>query len=112
MPEADLRKKALAAQQSAAHFAHIFSLIEKNQQCRTSKETLIGENFLLCTYLRENLEMLTLTQILGGILIIIVTIVGIPAIKKFEWAGKANTVRVVKAQRQENLKTVLTKRIL
>ena len=44
----------------------------------------------MCEYTKDNLDCITVTQLCGCLLVIIITCIGIPAIKKFEWAGNAN----------------------
>ncbi|KAH0792566.1 hypothetical protein GPJ56_003551 [Histomonas meleagridis] len=63
--------------------------LESMKQCEFSKNEMRGEKFLFCSYMKDNLDMLMLSQFVGCILIIIITSIGVSAIKKFEWAGNA-----------------------
>ena len=69
--------------------------LESFEQCTYSRNEIKEENFLFCTYMKDSIDMITLTQFIGCILIIIITITGIDAIKKFEWAGNSNLTNVV-----------------
>jgi hypothetical protein len=85
--DSQLRAEAKLKLEDAVSFARIWQLIDDNRHCRFSKNEMRGEQFLFCTYLRVSLDMLTLTQVVGALLIVIITGIGIPAIKKFEYAG-------------------------
>jgi hypothetical protein len=78
-------------------FVNILLLIDDNQHCKYSKNEMREENFLMCIYLKDNLDMLTCTQAVGAILLVLITLTGIPAIRKFEWAGHANMGGVLNA---------------
>jgi hypothetical protein len=82
-----LREYAKLKLTDAVDFASTWQLIDNNRHCRFSKAEMHGEQFLFCTYMRVSLDMLTLTQVVGAILLVIITCIGIPAIKKFEYAG-------------------------
>jgi hypothetical protein len=110
IPEADIKAAATTALEGAIAWSELFMILDRNQQCKPSKDAITGENFLFCTYLRDNLDMLTLTQVVGALLLLIITIVGIPAIKKFEWAGNAGLNGVFNGQRKVNLNKARAKR--
>jgi hypothetical protein len=110
MPETELRERAEIVVEEAVNWSQMFQVMDRNQQCRPSKETIDGEYFLFCIYLKSNLDMLTMTQLIGGILIIVITAVALPAIKKFEWAGNANLAGVFNGQRRANLNRARAKR--
>jgi hypothetical protein len=110
--EGDLKKEATETLGSAISWAEIFAVLDRNQQCKPSKDAMAGENFLFCSYLRDNLDMLTLTQVIGAVLIVVITIVGIPALKKFEWAGNAGLSGVFNGQRKVNLNKARAKRAI
>jgi hypothetical protein len=82
-----LKQEARQKLGDAVSFARVWQLVDDNRQCRFSREEMRGERFLFCTYMRISLDMLTLTQIVGAILLVIITCIGIPAVKKFEYAG-------------------------
>jgi hypothetical protein len=82
-----LRAEAKGKLDDAINFARIWQMIDDHAHCRLSKAEMRGEQFLFCTYMRVSLDMLTLTQVIGGILLVIITCIGIPAIKKLEYAG-------------------------
>jgi hypothetical protein len=105
-----LAAEANDAREKAMYWSSLFFILDENQQCKHSKETMSGENFLFCTYLRDNLDMLTLTQVVGAVLILVITGLGIPAIKKFEWAGNANLAGMFNGQRRANLNRARAKR--
>jgi hypothetical protein len=71
-------------------FVGIFQLFQDHQHCRYTKSEMRGEQFLFCTYMKSNLDMITMSQVVGAILLIMCTLTAIPAIRKFEWAGRAN----------------------
>ena len=64
--------------------------LDNQRQCKYSKDKMRQENFLMCAYTKDNLDMLMISQAVGCILVVIITCIGLPAIKKFEWAGYAN----------------------
>ena len=68
----------------------LLNLLLNFNECQKSFIVMKEENFLFCTYMKENLNMLMVSQGLGFIFILILTIIAFPAIKKFEFAGKAN----------------------
>lgn len=65
-------------------------VLDRQRQCIFSKNQMRQENFLMCTYTKDNLDMIMISQAIGCILVVIITCIGLPAIKKFEWAGYAN----------------------
>ena len=70
-------------------------LIEQSTTCRWSKNEMRLDEWLLCTYAKDNLDMIMITQGAGCIVLLILTILGIPAIKRFKFAGNANLAGVL-----------------
>ena len=66
------------------------TIIEQSVTCRWSRNELKQDQWLLCTYAKDNLDMIMLTQLAGCIVLFVLTILGIPAIKRFKFAGNAN----------------------
>lgn len=66
------------------------SILAETQTCDWSKEQLRLERFQLCVYAKDNCDMLMVTQLCSAVLVVIITCLGFPAIKKFQWAGNAN----------------------
>ena len=86
---ADTKKKCVATM-----------VIENSTTCRWSKNTIYQDKFLLCTYTKDNLYMMMITQFAGSILLVILTILGIPAIKRFKYAGNANINGILDANKR------------
>lgn len=75
-------------------------VIEDSVTCRFTKDEIYQDQFLLCVYTKDNLYMMMITQFAGCILLIILTILGIPAIKRFKYAGNANINGVLDANKR------------
>jgi hypothetical protein len=110
IPEDDIKTEAATTLQDAISWSDLFAVLDRNQQCKPSKDAMAGEHFLFCSYLRDNLDMLTLTQVFGALLLLGITIIGIPAIKKFEYAGNAGMKGVFNGQRRINMNKARAKR--
>lgn len=76
-------------EESLKQSIYLQALTNQNQ-CIFSKNEMKSENFLMCSYTKDNLDMLTLTQAIGCLLVVIITCIGLPAIRKFAWAGANN----------------------
>lgn len=74
----------------AVVWANSLIALDNQRQCLYSKNRMKQEDFLMCAYTKDNLDMLMMSQAVGCILVVIITCIGLPAIKKFEWAGYAN----------------------
>jgi len=68
-------------------------IIDQSQTCRWSKNKLREQEFLMCSYTRDSLDMLMCSQGIGAVLLVCITFSAIPAIKMFEWAGNAGIVQ-------------------
>jgi hypothetical protein len=66
------------------------TIIEQSVTCRWSRNELKLDKWLLCTYAKDNLDMIMLTQLAGCVVLFVLTVLGIPAIKRFKFAGNAN----------------------
>jgi hypothetical protein len=75
---------------SALNSTNQMIIIEQSVTCRWSREQLKQDKWLLCIYAKDNLNMIMITQLVGSIVLFILTILGIPAIKRFKFAGNAN----------------------
>jgi hypothetical protein len=95
-----LREMIAKKYENVTEFIKVFKILDENQHCLYSKGEIREERFLFCTYLKDNLDMITVTQVIGSILLVIITIIGIPAIRKFEWAGRANLVGMFNGQKK------------
>jgi hypothetical protein len=96
-------KAALSEQYNTAIAAvDRFQLLDQHRKCAYSKNEMRQEKFLFCTYSRHSLDMSTATQVAGAVLLIIIVVTGIPAIRKFEWAGNANLVGVANGGQRVN----------
>jgi hypothetical protein len=95
--ENETRDAIMSQYLNVTAFVKILLMIDDNAHCKYSKEEMKAENFLMCIYLKDNLDMLTCTQAVGAILLVLITLTGIPAIRKFEWAGHANMGGVLNA---------------
>lgn len=65
------------------------SILEQSHTCRWTKERLQGEDFLLCKYTLDALEMLTLCQLIAAIIMVFAMTSAMGAVKVFQWAGTA-----------------------
>jgi hypothetical protein len=108
-PEAD-QQEIESMYRNITSFVNILLLIDDSQHCKFTKNEMKEEHFLFCVYLKDNLDMLTLTQCAGAILLVLIVLTGIPAIRKFEWAGNANLGGVLNAGRGPNAKGARAKR--
>lgn len=61
--------------------------IEQNRKCTKTKEYLTQEDFLLCTFTVESLEILTLSQFIVTIMMMFVSSTALSSIPMFKWAG-------------------------
>jgi len=75
-------------------------VLDQSITCRWSKNELRLDSFLLCTYAKDNLDMIMMTQGIGAVLLVLLTILGIPAIKRFKYAGNANLEGVLDANKR------------
>ena len=108
----DENKKA-EAQSSydyALEFVTLLHILDENAQCAYSKSEMRAEHFLMCKYMKDNLDMLTMSQAVGGVLLVIITFSGIPAIREFEWAGRANLGGILNGQKKFSGKKARPKR--
>ena len=90
IPNQNQRNDVLSKYNIAVNRSNELSIVDRHSLCSYSKERLREESFLMCEYTKDNLDCITVTQLCGCLLVIIITCIGIPAIKKFEWAGNAN----------------------
>jgi hypothetical protein len=91
-------------------FVTVLLLVDDSAHCRWSKNEMRAENFLFCVYLKDNLDMMTCTQAVGAVILVIITLIGIPAIRKFEWAGHANMGGILNAGQRAAPKGARAKR--
>jgi hypothetical protein len=87
---ATLRQQLNQSQADAAHFAELLTILNANAHCDFSKEKMREEQWLMCVYAKDNLDMLSAFQVVGAVLLVIITIVAVPAIRQFAYAGKAD----------------------
>jgi hypothetical protein len=97
-----LRDSLNANYANATASVSLYQSLAQHRKCAYSKNEMREEKFLFCTYTRNNLDMSTVSQIVGAILLIIIVLTGIPAIRKFEWAGNANLMGVVNGGQKVN----------
>jgi hypothetical protein len=100
----------LSGEDRIDEWTNLFFALDQNPQCKHSKDVLVGEKFLFCIYLRDNLDMLTLSQVIGAVLIVVLPTVAMPAVTKFEWEGNANLAGMFHGPRWENLNRAKVKR--
>lgn len=86
--------------ETALNKTSIMTIIDQSMTCRWSKNELRLDSFLLCTYAKDNIDMIMMTQGLGCIVLIVLTLLGIPAIKRFKYAGNANLEGVLDANKR------------
>jgi hypothetical protein len=72
----------------ARTMAGYLALIDEGRTCSTTRQIIREHEFLLCKYLRDNLDMLTMTQVIGGIVTAILTAVAVSSLNLFRYAGK------------------------
>jgi hypothetical protein len=70
-------------------FADYLKIVDDSSHCTSTKAEMRAENFLFCSYMKDNMDMLTASQVAGAVLLAIVTALAIPALKQFPYAGKA-----------------------
>jgi hypothetical protein len=73
---------------NARALSRFLVVFEESNTCSTTREIMREHEFLFCTYLRDNLDMLTMTQVLGGVLIAGLTGLGVMSLNLFRYAGK------------------------
>ena len=75
---------------TATNISELALVIDQSQTCRWTKTKLRDEQFLMCSFTMDAVEMLTLTQAVAALLMVIITYIAIGAIKKFKWAATVN----------------------
>jgi hypothetical protein len=85
--------------ENAAPFSRFLKAIDVNDQSTHTRSILRDEKFLTCSYLKDNMDMLAAAQVVGAVLLAIVTALGVPAIKQFAYAGKARLGGVLNGNR-------------
>ena len=92
------KKTALLAQYSnCTERAKIMQVFEQSETCEYSKQELRDDDFLMCSYAKDNLDMLMFSQFIAVVVLLIFLFIGIPAIKMFEYSGNANLAGVLQA---------------
>ena len=104
------KTEAQTAYDKAVNFTNLLLILDENAQCAYSKSEMRAEHFLMCKYMKDNLDMLTMSQAVGGVLLLIITFSGIPAIREFEWAGRANLGGILNGQKKFSGKKARPKR--
>jgi hypothetical protein len=74
--------------ESVTEFVALLRLLEDSKSCTASREIMRQQQFLFCTYLRDNLDMLTITQLIGGAVLVMLTWTAVFSINLFRFAGK------------------------
>ncbi|OHT14946.1 hypothetical protein TRFO_14592 [Tritrichomonas foetus] len=99
---ADTSKKfeVLHKYETAKSTSTDLSTLDRERLCTFSKQKMKDESFLMCKYTKDNLDMITMSQAIGCLLVIIIICIGLPAIKKFEWAGNANLGGILNGKKQ------------
>jgi hypothetical protein len=70
--------------------AKLFGAVDALYQCNWGKARWRENDFLMCSYAVEALDMLTITQAIAWVDIVALVIAGVATLKKFEWAWCAN----------------------
>jgi hypothetical protein len=94
-----LRDELEGYRANASHYATLLQTIDGHQHCAYTKSVMRDEQFLFCTYMKDNMDMMTASQVVGAVLLAVVTGLGIPAIKQFAYAGKAHLGGVLNGNR-------------
>jgi hypothetical protein len=74
---------------NASAFAGILRILDDAEHCWPSKRVMKNQQFLFCSYTRDNADMITMTQGVGALLLLILTMLGIPAINEFKYVESA-----------------------
>jgi hypothetical protein len=85
-----LREQLTESHADAAYFAELLTILKANEHCDFSKAAMRDEQWLMCVYAKDNLDMLTAFQVVGAVLLAIITVIAVPAVREFAYAGKAD----------------------
>jgi hypothetical protein len=90
--EANPAKRANMQQKlnAAVNFSNSTQVVDRSMTCRWSREMYRNEQYLMCVYTADAIEMLMLSQGIAAFLMIIITFIAMSAIKKFKWAASVN----------------------
>ena len=77
------------------------TIIDQSMTCHWTKEQIKEDNFLMCVYAKDSLDMLMMCQGCAAIFILILTFLGVPAIKRFQWAGNYGATGILDGSKSE-----------